>query len=165
VDNRSDSSITAGPASDDHYQLAQFHFHSPSEHTVNGRSFDMEMHLVHKNASGGIAVVAVLIAKGHESALLARVLEAVQAAPSEDVREVSGVNVDLAELVPAGAAHYAYTGSLTAPPCTEGVRWFVLEPVQEAGEQQIARFREMMHGPNNRPVQPLGTRRVLELKP
>jgi carbonic anhydrase len=165
VDDTSSSAITLGPAPEDRYKLVQLHFHSPSEHTLRGQAFDMEAHLVHKNPAGTLAVVGVWIVKGRESALLARVLENAPGAASDEPRVVGGVAVDLAELVGGNATHFAYAGSLTTPPCTEGVRWFVSQAVHEASDAQIARFVALMHGPNNRPLWPIGTRQVQEQKP
>jgi carbonic anhydrase len=165
VDNTTASKIVVGPAATDRYDLVQFHFHSPAEHTVAGEAFDLEMHLVHKNAAGDLAVVGVLFKKGKESPGLAPIFLNAPIGVSADAQAVSGVTVDLTRIVPMGAGYHRYSGSLTAPPCTEGVTWFVVAPIQEASDAQIARLREILHGATNRPVQPLGGRQVLEFRP
>ena len=140
------------------YALAQFHVHTPSEHTVDGRHFPMEMHLVHRDADGNLAVVAVLIAEGERNAALARLEPHVPAEPCRS-DPVEGVQVNAAELLPPSLASYRYSGSLTTPPCTEGVAWFVLRQPIEASQDQLARFHGIM-GDNNRPTQPLNDRRL-----
>ena len=135
------------------YRLAQFHFHSPSEHTVDGRHFPMELHLVHKDASGKLAVLSVLIEEGRAHPELAILW---QHLPTEPGRKnaVAGVSVNAAKLLPTSLATWRYEGSLTTPPCSEDVAWFVLQRPIEASSAQIAAFRDVIHG-NNRPTQPL----------
>ena len=143
------SSISVGEA---RYELKQFHFHSPSEHTVDGKSFAMEMHLVHKTESGQVAVVAVLIDqvdKPNESfaVLLDRL-------PTKLTRRTaSNRQIDANALLPKDHAYFAYEGSFTTPPCTEGVKWFVLQKPIGLSKKQIDEFRKTING-NNRPVQP-----------
>ncbi len=139
------------------YTLQQFHFHSPSEHTVDGAHAAMEMHLVHKSAAGDVAVVAVMIEEGAENAAFAPIWSFLPDA-SRPAR-TSSTTVDAGALLPAGRRYYRYDGSFTTPPCTEGVLWVVLlEPVQLSGTQ-IAQFRAVIEG-NNRPVQPLNGRSI-----
>lgn len=139
------------------YILQQFHFHSPSEHTVNGQHFDMEMHLVHKSDDGEIAVVGVLITEGADNAAFDLVWNYL---PSPENRErKEGATVDAATLLPAGHDYFRYTGSFTTPPCTEDVLWMVLKSPVELSADQIKTFREIING-NNRPVQPLNDRTV-----
>jgi carbonic anhydrase len=141
------------------YALAQFHFHSPSEHTINGAHFPMEMHLVHKDADGNLAVVGVMIAEGRTNEVFARVGHY---APTEPGRaeHVDGIEIDATELLPESLASYRYSGSLTTPPCSEDVRWLLLKTPIEASQEQITRFREIYFG-NNRPTQPLHGRTVI----
>ncbi len=141
------------------YALAQFHFHSPSEHTINGEHFPMEMHLVHRDADGKLAVLGVMIAEGQQNELFARVGHY---APTEPGRadHVHGVEIDATELLPPSLASYRYSGSLTTPPCSEDVRWLMLKTPIEASKEQIARFRQIYFG-NNRPTQPLNGRTVV----
>jgi len=140
------------------YDLVQFHFHDPSEHTVNGKSYVMEIHLVHRNANGELAVVSVLIENGAENpafkALWANLPSG--AGEKKDLAET----INAADFLPSARTFYHYAGSLTTPPCSEGVSWFVIEKPIQMSEAQIARFREIIKG-NNRPVQPLNGRKVV----
>ncbi|HRA21031.1 MAG TPA: carbonic anhydrase family protein [Anaerolineae bacterium] len=141
------------------YNLLQMHFHAPSEHSVDGKLADAEMHLVHKSADGGLAVVGVLINKGAENATFNGIWSHLPA----EVEEV-GIDAGLVmadELLPAVRATYRYDGSLTTPPCTEGVKWNVMTTPIEMSEAQLAAFSEIVD-PNNRPVQPLGDRALVE---
>ena len=141
------------------YQLLQFHFHSPSEHTLSGESLEMEMHLVHQNAdSGELAVVGALVRRGSENAALAPVWENIPAAAGEP-RRVDGVSINAEDLLPSERLFYRYDGSLTTPPCSEGVKWFVLTTPIEMSAAQIETFRSVING-NNRPVQPLNEREL-----
>jgi carbonic anhydrase len=138
------------------YQLLQFHFHNPSENTVDGAATEMELHLVHVNADAGLAVVGVFLTAGAHNAAYAPVLENM---PSEagNLEDVDGVTVDTAALLPDDRSYWRWDGSLTTPPCTEGVKWFMLrEPVQLSA-QQIAAYKALYTG-NARPVQPMNHR-------
>jgi carbonic anhydrase len=149
------------------YDLAQFHFHSPSEHTIGGKSFDLEMHLVHKSADGKTVVVALMFTKGRKNELLDSIWNAAPTTVSDTPTTVPNVTIDVASLFPADLKFEHYEGSLTVPPCTEGVSWFVVEPPAQGGlevsDDQLARYRTLMHGPTNRPVQPLNDRAVVEI--
>jgi carbonic anhydrase len=140
------------------YTLVQFHFHAPSEHTLKGEHSAMELHLVHADADGELAVIGVLIAQGRASPALAELWAHMpsEPGPAESVPEV---RVDPTRLLPGDLASWRYAGSLTVPPCTEGVRWFVLQDPIEASAEQIATFRRVI-GKCNRPVQPLNGRVV-----
>ena len=156
VASSSENWIEAGDA---RYELLQFHFHAPGEHTVAGKSFDIEMHLVHQDGNGTLAVIGVLIEQGDENAafepLWAHLPETAGAAQHH-----GNVTINAEDLLPASRHTYRYDGSLTTPPCSEGVRWFVLTTPVELSAAQIAQFRSIFHG-NNRPVQPLGERELL----
>ncbi len=142
----------------DRYALAQFHFHSPSEHTVQGVSFPMEMHLVHKAADGRLAVVGVFIAEGAHNAAFDPIWRNLPQQQGVE-QHLEDVEFDIEALLPKNRSAYRYEGSLTTPPCSEGLAWSVCtEPIQLSAEQ-IATFRKVMHG-NNRPVQPLHGRSV-----
>jgi len=148
--------LTLGPAS---YQLVQYHFHAPSEHTVDGKRFPMEMHMVHKAADGKLAVVGVFIVEGaHNSAF-----DPVWAnLPSQKGVETHfpHVKVDVDALLPTARSSYRYEGSLTTPPCSEGVNWVVITtPIQLSGDQ-VATFTRLIKD-NNRPVQRLNGRTIL----
>jgi carbonic anhydrase len=137
------------------YSLVQFHFHVPSEHTLGGHAFDAELHLVHKTPDGKLAVIALLFQAGAENAVLHPLLDV---APMEAhaQRAVPGKTVDVGALVPRTPRFLSYDGSLTTPPCTEGVRWFVVLPDPaplELSQGDLATLRSAMHAPNNRPRQ------------
>ncbi len=148
------------------YKLAQFHFHSPAEHTVGGRSFDLEMHLVHKSGDGKLAVVAILFRTGAENAVLAPVWNAMPAQPGPAVT-VAGATIDVSSMLPASPKYLRYGGSLTAPPCTEGVTWLVVEPdaASQVSAEQVRKLKTITQPTTNRPVQPVGGREVVELAP
>jgi carbonic anhydrase len=140
------------------YELLQFHFHKPSEEKINGKPHAMVAHLVHKGGDGKLAVVAVLLDAGDENALLKTLWANL---PKEKEKETTpgGVTIDAGSLLPAKRGYYTFNGSLTTPPCSEGVTWFVLKaPVQES-KAQIAQF-DKLYSANARPVQPLGSRVV-----
>jgi len=140
------------------YALVQLHFHSPSEHTVDGNSFAIELHLVHQADGGALAVVGVFIAGGAENPALVPVLSAM---PSKENREVRlRVPFDPSTLLPEDRRAYRYTGSLTTPPCSEGVNWVVMAKPITASGQQIAALARALEG-NNRPVQARGDREIL----
>lgn len=142
------------------YQLVQFHFHHPSEEKVNGKSFDMVVHLVHKNAEGKLAVVAVLMQNGRSNAFMKTLWEHL---PKEEGKEETPANVmiDPIQLLPAQQGYYTFIGSLTTPPCTEGVTWFVLKNPVEISGDQVDQFMHFYKN-NARPVQPLSGRVVSE---
>lgn len=142
------------------YSLLQFHFHTPSEHTVKGKHYPMEAHLVHKNGKGELAVIGVFFKEGKANKLLQKIIDNFPAEEGK-VFENNSVKIDAAELLPAQRGYYHYYGSLTTPPCTEGVSWFVMKAPLEASKAQIEAFEKIMHK-NNRPVLPLNKRFVLE---
>lgn len=141
-----------------HYALVQFHFHTPSEEKIDGEAYPMEAHFVHKDAEGHLAVVAVMLKEGHKNAVLEKVFDALPVA--EDGKRALGA-LNPAVLLPAKHGYYAYEGSLTTPPCSEGVRWQVLKRPIEVSESQIEAFRKL-YPENARPVQPLNGREVQE---
>ena len=140
------------------YELKQFHFHAGSEHTTGGTQHAMEMHLVHATAEGKLAVVGVFIDDGAENAALAGVFDNLPAEEG-DPMTVDGVTVDIAAALPADHASWRYDGSLTTPPCTEGVSWIVLANPIEASAAQIGKFTALFDH-NFRPSQDLGDREV-----
>jgi carbonic anhydrase len=139
------------------YQLVQFHFHTPSEEKINGKAYPLVAHLVHKNAEGKLAVVGVLFKQGKENAALKPVFNALPAAEGEKKPLENGF--DAAAILPADHGYYAFTGSLTTPPCSEEVRWQVLKTPAEVSASQLAAFRKLFKM-NARPVQPLNGREV-----
>ena len=142
------SSISAGGA---RYELRQLHFHHPAEETVHGRSYPLEAHLVHASPDGRLAVVAVMVAEGAANETIGALWTHL---PSEPEKEMSpaGIAVDAGRLLPGDRGYYTFEGSLTTPPCTEGVTWFVLKNVVEASKAQIGAFAAR-YPHNARPVQ------------
>lgn len=138
--------------------LLQFHFHHPSEHTVEGSQLALEMHLVHRSDSGSLTVVGVMFKEGPANEALAPVWEHLPPEPAP-AHVVPG-ELDLASLLPAVRTTWRYRGSLTTPPCTEGVDWVVLTEPLTMSQAQIAAFAAI-HPHNFRPVQPLGDRVLL----
>jgi carbonic anhydrase len=146
------------------YTLAQFHWHAPSEHTLGpGLHYDMELHLVHRNAAGGQAVIGVLIREGKVN----EHLEPIWAVLPEEKGEEHALGLHLtdADLLPASRAYYFYNGSLTTPPCMEGVLWHVMATPVEMSRDQIVEFSEALNhsccARNDRPTQPLHDRLVI----
>jgi carbonic anhydrase len=161
VDDAAPSSLVVDGVS---YSLVQFHFHAPSEHTLEGRAFDAEMHLVHRSPDGKLAVIALFFQKGAENAALRPVFDAIPTEPGPP-QGVRGKTIDVAALLPRAARYLSYDGSLTTPPCSEGVRWLLVlpDPALELAEPDLAKLRAAVHAPNNRPAQP-GNERALQLR-
>jgi carbonic anhydrase len=153
------SSITVGGTK---YALKQFHFHRPSEETINGEGYEMVVHLVHADQNGRLAVVAVLLQKGKDNPL---VHELWNDLPKEKEKEekLDGVQIDVAGLLPADRGYYTYQGSLTTPPCSEIVTWFVLKHPMAISAEEIQQFSKLYRH-DARPTQPLYGRVVLESK-
>ncbi len=141
------------------FGLLQYHFHSPSEHTVNGRHSPMEMHMVHKSAAGNLAVVGVFIEEGAPNAAFDPVWANLPAVKGSE-QHLEDVKVDVNQLLPIVRTTYRYDGSLTTPPCSESVKWLVMTTPIQLSATQIGTFRAIIQG-NNRPVQPLNGRIVL----
>jgi carbonic anhydrase len=141
------------------YQLLQFHFHKPAEERVNGRGYDMVVHLVHKDAEGRLAVVAVLLEQGPENLLIQTIWNNL---PLEQGMVVSpSASIDLSRLLPEKRDYWAYMGSLTTPPCTEDVLWMVMKQPLPVSPDQLSIFGRLY--PNNaRPIQPANGRLVKE---
>lgn len=141
------------------FTLLQFHFHSPSEHHLDGRDLPLEAHLVHQDENGDLAVVAVLFEEGQPNDLLGLLWAALPGAPGQ--RSVLGNNVTAAGLLPADRDYLRYNGSLTTPPCSEGVRWLIMKQRMTVSRQQIETFERSLGFANNRPVQPVNARPLL----
>ena len=132
------------------YELQQFHFHGLSEHTFEGQGQDMELHFVHQSAEGVNAVVGVLMVRGSSSGALAPILAAL---PNDlNVKHPLPGAFNPENFLPAARAHYRYEGSLTTPPCTEGVHWVILRDPITVSTEDLAQFHERIHF-NARPVQ------------
>lgn len=142
------------------YDAAQFHYHAPSEHSVNGKLFAAELHIVHKNTDGFLAVVGILFDEGAENVAYQPFIANLPAEQS-DVHD-AGVTIDAAALLPAVQTTYRYSGSLTTPPCSEGVQWLVMTTPVKLSSQQLAALKSIFEEGNNRPVQPLNNRPLVE---
>jgi len=149
------------------YRLVQFHFHSPSDHTIGGQRYAVEMHLVHKSDSGKLAVVAIFFGSGAENMTLAPVWSAMPAPEDNPKPVVTDGTVDVSPLLPAAPRYLRYGGSLTVPPCTEGVTWLVVEPdaKTQMSPDQIKKLHDRTQPSSSRPLQPAGAREVVELIP
>jgi carbonic anhydrase len=163
VDNGHTIQLNIAPGSaievgGDRYELLQFHFHKPSEEKIDGEAHDMVAHLVHRDATGHLAVVAVLLDRGKENPLLATLWQSLPQAKHQEVR--LDLELDATALLPAERGYYTFQGSLTTPPCSENVRWFVLKGASTLGEGQLATFGRLYES-NARPVQPLHAREIL----
>ncbi len=161
VDNVGNNYLTIGKK---RYELIQFHFHSPSEHTIAGERYDLEMHLVHKAADKKLAVVAVLFKSGAANEALKLVWKKMPKKVSQEVTIVKKKSADLSSLLSLREGYDSYTGSLTTPPCSEGVSWYLLKKTHTVSSKQISQLREQMQGRNNRLVQPLGGRKIVSFK-
>lgn len=141
------------------YELQQFHFHRPSEERIDGRQFELSVHLVHKDTEGRLAVVAVLLGKGAAQPVVQTVLNNLPLEKHQEQR--ARVQIDPAELLPEDRRYYTYMGSLTTPPCTEGVQWVVMRQPVAAAPEQIDIFSRL-YPMNARPVQSAAGRRILQ---
>lgn len=139
------------------YQLRQFHFHTPSEHTVEETAYAMELHLVHQNQAGNLAVVGVFIDEGAENYFLQQIWDYLPETEAE--KNLASVMVNAGNFLPESRAYYSYDGSLTTPPCSEGVKWYVMKNPITASPAQIEKFMEI-YPMNARPVQPLHRRKI-----
>ena len=142
---------------EDDYLLRQIHWHAPSEHRVDGRSFPMEMHLVHGRGSGEFVVAGVFYELGPADEPLQRLIDAV---PPGATGATDDVDLSAADFAPADAACFAYHGSLTTPPCSEVVSWLLMRERRTLSEDQLATLRALTNGDNNRPLQPLNDRPI-----
>ena len=158
--NMNPGSFLRVPEKNLEFELKQFHFHSPSEHTINGKSFAMEVHFVHADKNGNLAVVGVMIDEGEEHPVLKQLWAFMPENPGETSQEPIGI--EETNLLPPTRDYYAYSGSLTTPPCTEGVRWVVLKTPVQASAEQIETFKKRVGPATNRPVQPLNARMILD---
>lgn len=140
----------------------QFHVHTTSEHTIDGVSYPFEIHFVHRATDGALAVVGVWAEHGAPNEALAAMLEN---DPGHHMASVCTDGVALEPLLPLSTAFYHYEGSLTTPPCTEGVAWFVMDEPIEASDEQEIEWQTEFGGTTNRPVMPLGSRSIFAFGP
>jgi len=141
------------------FELKQFHFHVPSENLINGKSLPMEGHLVHADKNGNLAVVAVMVTEGKANKALEKAWAQM---PKQGETLALSSDISPLEILPANRDYYRFNGSLTTPPCSEGVRWLVMKQPISASKEQIEKFLHVIHHHNNRPVQAVNARPVLE---
>ena len=139
------------------YQLQGIHYHAPGEHLLDGRDFAAELHLVHGDRGGDLAVVGLLFRTGEASPLIQNLLDV---APEAGRSASLSPGPSAADYVPTRLDFYSYDGSLTTPPCTEGVRWVVMQQIGTISEIQARELQKLSGGPNNRPVQSLRQRQI-----
>jgi carbonic anhydrase len=142
------------------FKLKQYHFHAPSENLMEGKSFPMEAHLVHADKSGNLAVVAVMFAEGKANESIARVWSYMPGIEGGKQYLPSGVTAE--GILPSNRDYYRFSGSLTTPPCSEGVEWLVMKEPVTVSKDQIEKFVNVMRHHNNRPIQPINARQVLK---
>jgi carbonic anhydrase len=141
------------------FELAQFHFHRPSEERIDGRQFEMSVHLVHKDEQGRLAVVTVLLDKGPAQPAVQKVWNNLPLEKNEEVP--ARVALDVGELLPTDRRYFTYMGSLTTPPCSEGVQWVVMRQPVTVSPEQIELFARI-YPMNSRPLQQAAGRRILQ---
>ncbi len=142
---------------DHQYKLRQFHFHTPSEHHIEGKAFPMEMHLVHQDAKGHVLVMTVMMETDATQPVLSKLWKWL---PAQTDKEVSiPLELSLTDILPTNTHHYTYSGSLTTPPCTEGVQWIVLKEPMHVTQEDVDQFVHII-GHNARPIQPLRNRHI-----
>jgi carbonic anhydrase len=153
---------------DQTFQLMQLHFHHPSEEFIHGKAYDMVAHLMYQSSDGKVAGVAVLLKAGKANETIQRIWEHMPTTESKVLPDFShqeemipGVEINPAGLLPNDVSYYTYMGSVTAPPCTEGVRWFVLKTPVDISREQISAFAKL-YPHDARPIQPLNGRVVKE---
>jgi carbonic anhydrase len=153
------SSIRVG---DKQYTLKQFHFHRPSEEKVNGKKYDMVVHLVHADQDGNLAVVAILLQTGGNNPLIRELWNDL---PVEKEKEevLDTIKINVADLLPVDRRYYTFSGSLTTPPCSENVTWYVLKHPVTVTPEEIKQFTKIYRH-DARPTQPVYDRVVLESK-
>jgi carbonic anhydrase len=141
------------------YDLLQFHYHAPSEHEIGGKVFPAELHLVHRSADGKLAVVGLLLQEGSAHAAFDPFIDNLPADASE-VQDAGGT-INAMDFLPGIPTTYRYSGSLTTPPCSEGVSWLVMTMPVDLSSTQLSKLEGLFEG-NNRPVQPLNGRSLVE---
>lgn len=142
------------------YELLQYHFHTPSEHKKEGFHYPMELHMVHRDGDGNFAVIGVIFQEGEENDSLNTLLKVLPKKPGKQ-KIYSGLSLNPVYFIPANTEFYKYSGSLTTPPCTEGVYWMVFKQPISASAEQIQQMNEVL-GENSRPVNPVNARTLLK---
>jgi carbonic anhydrase len=142
------------------FQLLQMHFHTPSEHTVDGETFPLEAHFVHADEDGNLAVLGLFVEEGEPSDQIEALLQEVPTQKGQTV-SIDDTDFDASEMLPDSRENYRYNGSLTTPPCSEGVRFYILTETVTASPGQIRSIHDAVGYDNARPVQPLDSRIIV----
>ena len=142
------------------FKLIQFHFHTPSENTIDGKYYPMEAHFVHSTKNGELAVVGVMFKIGKFNPAIQKLIDNMPKKVGEE-KNICQTNLKAKDLLPKSLEYYRFNGSLTTPPCSEGVRWFVLKEPVEVSKEQVRAFEKVM-GKNNRPLQDINARVILK---
>jgi carbonic anhydrase len=142
------------------FELKQFHFHTPSENHIEGKSYPMEAHFVHLDKDSNITVIGLMYEEGAENAELQKAFAHMPHEAGEKDELPDAVSAQA--MLPEDMDYYRFTGSLTTPPCSEGVRWLMLKNHATASKEQIESFTHTMHHPNNRPIQSTNARVILQ---
>lgn len=140
------------------YTLTQFHFHAPSENQINGESFPVEGHFVHANSNGDLLVMAVMFKEGSNNQSADQLLSLLS---EQENTPANFDSVNIAAFLPEQTHYYRFSGSLTTPPCSEGVTWIVLKEPMELSKTEIDKFTHAFKHHNNRPTQPLNGRLII----
>jgi carbonic anhydrase len=143
------------------YNLSQIHWHTPSENHIAGKSFPMEAHFVHADSAGNLAVIGVMYNKGAENQGISAIWDKIPAKLHDEAKDAN-VTVNALAILPADKDYYRFNGSLTTPPCSEGVTWMVMKNPVEASVEQIEKLHGLFHGDTNRPIQPANARPILK---
>jgi carbonic anhydrase len=143
------------------FELKQFHFHTPSENNIDSKSFPLEAHFVHASKDGKLAVVALMFEDGKKNLVLEKLWSKMPSKAGESnvcKMQVQGIDT----LLPTNRDYYRFSGSLTTPPCSEGVRWLVMKDYSTISKEQVEQFLHAVHHENNRPIQPINARKVMK---
>jgi carbonic anhydrase len=142
------------------FELKQLHFHAPSENHLEGKSFAMEAHFVHADTNGNLAVIGVMYDIGASNPAIEALWQKMPKQSGD--RHMLTNNIRVTDLLPRDKSYYRFNGSLTTPPCSEGVRWLVMKRPITVSTQQLKTFEQVMRHPNNRNIQPINARTVLQ---
>lgn len=142
------------------FELKQVHFHSLSENNIEGKSYPLEGHFVHADKAGNLAVIAILYDHGEHNNELEKAWEYMSASSGD--KHMLPNKINASKLFPEKHAYYRFNGSLTTPPCSEGVRWFVMKDINNASQRQVRKFISVIPHDNNRPLQAINAREVIQ---
>ncbi|RUM55450.1 MAG: hypothetical protein DSY40_03970 [Nautilia sp.] len=145
------------------YELKQFHFHTPSENHIKGKEYPLEAHFVHASKDGKLAVISVMFKENEENKILSKIWSKFPLKKGEKVELELSAN-DIKNLMPSNKSYYKFMGSLTTPPCSEGVTWIVFKNPVNVSKEQVKAFFNLLGHANNRPIQPTNDREIILYK-